>query len=105
MFKPILVKPLLNYKLWLKYADGTVGEVDLSHLAGKGVLAFWNNYANFEKVHIGESGQIAWNDEIDLCSDALYMKISGKKPEELFPNLKWEKAKNMESLGKISPLK
>jgi hypothetical protein len=42
-------------------------------------------------VSIGESGEIAWNEEVDLCPDALYMKITGKTPEELFPNLKMEK--------------
>lgn len=44
MVKPIQVKALPNYKLWLKYADGVEGEVDLAHLAGKGVFALWNDY-------------------------------------------------------------
>ena len=84
MHKIIAVKPLKNYKLWLEYANGTTGEVDLSHLTGKGVFKLWDNYENFEKVYIGESGQVAWSDEIDLCPDSLYMKLTGKSADELF---------------------
>lgn len=90
MFKPIEVKALQDYKLWVKYADGVEGKVDLSHLVGKGVFALWNDYAAFEKVYIGDYGEIAWSDEIDICPDTVYMKITGKTPEELFPNLKAE---------------
>ena len=84
MHKIISAKPLKDYILWLEYADGTTGEVDLSHLAGKGVFKLWNNYENFEKVYIGKSGQVAWSDEIDLCPDSLYMKITGQAVDELF---------------------
>ena len=90
MFKPIKVKALQKYRLWLEYTDGVKGEVDLSHLAGKGVFALWNDYTAFENVYIGESGEIAWSEEVDLCSDALYLKVTGKTPEEVFPNLKQE---------------
>lgn len=90
MVKPIQVKALPNYKLWIKYADGVEGEVDLSHLAGKGVFALWNDYRAFEKVYIGESRQIAWTDEIDICPDAIYMKLTGQTPEDFFPSLRIE---------------
>ncbi len=90
MFKPVQVKALPNYKLWVKYSDGVEGEIDLSHLAGKGVFSLWNDYTAFEKVYIGNSGQIAWSDEIDICPDTVYMTITGKTPEQLFPNLKAE---------------
>lgn len=90
MFKPIKVKALQKYRLWIEYTDGVKGEVDLSHLAGKGVFSLWNDYTAFENVYIGESGEIAWNEEVDLCSDALYLKVTGKTPEEVFPNLKQE---------------
>ena len=90
MFKPVQVRPLSNYKLWIKYSDVIEGEVDLSHLAGKGVFSLWNDYATFEKVYIGDSGQIAWSDEIDIDPDKVYMTITGKTPEELFPNLRTE---------------
>jgi len=53
MFKPIEVKALADYKIWVKYSDGVEGEVDLSHLAGKGVFKVWNDYSAFEKVYIG----------------------------------------------------
>lgn len=90
MLKPLEVRALPNYKLWIKYSDGMAGEVDLSYLVGKGVFTAWQDYQVFEKVYIGSSRQIAWNEEIDLCSDALYLKITGKKPEDLFPSLQSE---------------
>lgn len=92
MFKPVELKALSNYKLWLRYSDGVEGEVDLSHLAGKGVFDLWNDYENFEKAYIGESGQIVWSDDIDMCSDSLYMRLTEKTPEEIFPKLREIKA-------------
>ena len=90
MFKPLEVKALTNYKLWVKYSDGVEGEVDLSHLVEKGVFLLWNDYSAFQKVYIGDSGEIAWSDKVDICSDSIYMEITGKTPEELFVNLKKE---------------
>jgi hypothetical protein len=90
MFKPVQVKALPDYKLWLQYSDGVAGEVDLSHLTGKGVFTLWNDYTAFQQVYIGESGQVAWTEGIDLCPDALYMKLTNQSPEQLFPKLKAE---------------
>lgn len=92
MLKAIAVKALLDYKIWVKYADGVEGEVDLSYLVGKGVFSLWNDYDAFKNVHIGKYGEIAWGESIDICPDSTYMKITGKTPEQLFPNLKLEKA-------------
>ena len=86
--RPVEVKALENYRLWIKYSDGAEGVVDLSDLVGKGVFAAWEDEREFQKVHIGPSGEIAWSEEIDLCPDALYLKITGKQPEELFPKLR-----------------
>ncbi len=63
------------------------GWSDLSNLVGKGVFKLWNDYSVFEKVYIGSHGEIAWSDKIDLCPDAIYLKITGKTPEQIFPNL------------------
>lgn len=88
MFKPIAVKALPAFKLWLRYPDGVEGEVDLSHLAGRGIFKIWDDYVVFERVDIGEHGEITWTAEVGLCPDALYLKLTGKRPEEVFPNLK-----------------
>jgi len=85
---PVEVKPLDHYQIWIMYSDGVEGVVDLSYLVGDGVFALWNDYAEFQKVHIGPSGEIAWNEQIDLCPDAIYLKLTGKQPEDIFPKLK-----------------
>ena len=90
MFRPVQVRALPNHKLWVRYADGIEGEIDLGRLAGKGVFALWDDYSAFEKVYIGSEGQIAWSDTIDICPDAVYMTITAKTPEQLFPNLATE---------------
>ena len=88
MPKPTEVRPLDNYRIWIKYSDGIEGVVDLSDLAGVGVFALWNDYREFQKVHIGTSGEIAWNEQIDICPDSTYLKITGKNPEDIFPKLR-----------------
>jgi hypothetical protein len=90
MYKIMEFRVLSDYNIWLKYSDGTQGTVNLSHLVGKGVFALWNNYEEFKKVCIGSSGELLWSTEVDLCPDSLYMQITGKKPEELFPAIKRE---------------
>ena len=87
LLQPVAVAPREGHRIWLRYADGVEGEVDLSHLAGKGVFTVWNDRSVFERVHISEWRSIAWNDEIELCPDALYMEITGKTPEEIMPGL------------------
>ncbi|NLG83941.1 MAG: DUF2442 domain-containing protein, partial [Firmicutes bacterium] len=64
-----------NYCLELEFDDGVSGSVDLSHLAGKGVFALWDDYRVFEGVRISSSGELVWGDKIDLCPDSLYLKI------------------------------
>ena len=85
MFKPIAVKALKKYVIWVKYEDGSEGKVDLSHFAGKPMFQFWEEDKNFEKVYIDETtGAIAWNDEIDFCPDSIYIQINNIDPEKYF---------------------
>lgn len=92
MLKIVQVEALSDYHLWLKFSDGIEGEIDLSHLVGKGVFALWNDVQTFQAVHIGSYGELSWSDEVELCPDALYMTVTGQSPEQLFPNLQFETA-------------
>ena len=90
MVKPISVSALPNYRIKVVFSDGAEGSVDLSDLVGQGVFQAWKDEKFFARVHIGEGRQIRWNEEIELCPDAIYLRLTGKTPEDLFPNLKRE---------------
>jgi len=84
------VNVLPDYRLQLTFDDGMSGPVDLSGLVGKGVFALWRDRRFFEQVRIGSLGELAWGDQIDLCPDALYLRVTGKNPEDVFPALRRE---------------
>ena len=88
MFRPVEVKALPGYELWLRYEDGTQGKVDLSRLVGHGVFTAIKDPVEFAKVRIHKSGAIAWAEDIDLCPDALYLEITGQRAEDVFPSLR-----------------
>jgi len=90
MLRPVEVRALPPHGLWVRYADGVEGEIDLSHLVGRGVFALWEDPLAFERVSIGSAGQIAWSDAMELCADAVYIEITGKTPQDVFPKLKTE---------------
>ncbi len=90
MIRPISVSALPNYRIRVVLSDGAEGSVDLSDLVGHGVFKAWKDERFFAGVHLGPGRQIRWSEEIELCSDAVYLRLTGKTPEELFPQLKRE---------------
>ena len=88
MARPIEVRALPNFRIWLRYDDRTEEEVDLSDLAGRGVFKAWDDKSFFDSVRLGSHGAIEWGSAIDICPDAMYLRLTGKSPEEIFPNLR-----------------
>jgi len=69
-----------TYKVKLKYTDGVSGEVDLSTVFShpKGLVAEVVKGQLFEKCFV-ESGGLAWPNGLELCPDALRMKLVTKR--------------------------
>lgn len=85
MTQAIEVKPRNGFKLWLRFADGAEGVVDLSRLAGRGVFRCWDATDAFKAVRVAEHGAVVWGDDVELCADALYLQVTGKAVDEVMP--------------------
>ena len=86
MFEPLEVKALSDFRIWIRYADGEEGEVNLSHRAGQGVFGLWEDESKWKNVQSAEDGAICWSEDVELCPDATYLKLTGRSPEEALPN-------------------
>ena len=75
--RPIEVKALNNYSIFIKFSDGVQGAVDLKRLAHKGIFHDWDKNNLFSQVHIDDYGAIAWNEKIDICPDSVYLRLKG----------------------------
>jgi hypothetical protein len=87
VLKPIHVEALGDFRIRIGFADGTEGVVDLRRFAHRRVFRIWDEPGAFERVSIGPSGEIQWSGDVAICSDALYLTITGKAIEEVFPSL------------------
>jgi hypothetical protein len=72
------IRILSNYRLSVKFLDGTRGEVDLSRLIlsdQAGVFPLLRDPALFAQATI-EYGTVTWPGEIDLAPDSMYDQIN-----------------------------
>jgi len=72
-----------DFRVSLRFDDGVLGVVDLSHLAGRGVFQAWLLDRVFEQVFISPVGALQWPGDIDLCPDSLYRQVTGKTAAEV----------------------
>jgi len=74
------VKPLPNFRLWIKFDDGASGEADLKKLIDfKGVFAPLKDEREFVKVSVHpEYFVVHWPSGADLDSEVLYSLVTGK---------------------------
>jgi hypothetical protein len=71
------VEALPNFRLQVRFVDGTEGMVDLAALVCSpkaGVFASLADPVHFARVFV-EHGAVTWPGEIDLAPDAMYAEI------------------------------
>ena len=77
LHRVVAVEARPNYRVWVRFEDGAQGEVDLSHLAGRGVFKRWDDPAEFATVRIDpESGTLIWAGGLDVAPDRLYRDVT-----------------------------
>jgi hypothetical protein len=84
----ITAKALPGFRLELHFDNGESGVADLSEFFGRGVFVAWEEPRAFDQVRVTSEGAVEWPGEIDMCPDALYLRMTGKRPDEIFPTLR-----------------
>ena len=80
MIKPVEVKAIEKYKLFVKYSDGVEGEISLSHLKADQNYSFLDDWEFFSnQVCIDErTNDIIWKGKPGLCKNAIYKQLELK---------------------------
>ncbi len=73
------VKAEPDHRLFVRFADGISGKVQLDLSEVRGVLAPLRNPSFFERGFV-DHGAVAWPGNIDLAPDAMYQQVVKQGP-------------------------
>ena len=79
MEKIIYVQALSDWRLEVRFSDGTQGVISLKDRLFGPMFEPLKDHAMFAKVSIDEYGAICWPNGADLAPDAIYTAICGKR--------------------------
>ena len=76
MFDVIEARYISSYTVWLRFEDGSEGEVDLSAELYGPVFEPLKDPAFFSQLHVNpDTGTIEWPNKADLAPEFLYEKV------------------------------
>ena len=78
MERIVHVKALQDWRLEIRFSDGTAGVVALQDRLFGPMFEPLKDPAFFEQVQVDEFGAVCWPNGADLAPDALYEKLRGK---------------------------
>ena len=82
MKRPVRVSPLPGDRISIVFSDGLEGVIDISSSIGRRVFAPLADLQVFAGVHLGDHGQIAWSEEMEICPGAAYLEAFGQRSHE-----------------------
>jgi hypothetical protein len=71
----IAAKPVRDHVVWLKFEDGSEGEVDLASELWGPVFEPLKDPEYFRRLTVAEYGTIAWPNGADLAPEFLYDRV------------------------------
>ena len=82
MIRIVQVKPLVGYRLWVRFNDGVEGIYEVEPERRGGVFAQLRDPAVFNEVAINEDfGCVEWPGGIDLCPTAMHEEMARRVVE------------------------
>lgn len=83
----VKARPLNRYRVWVRFADGAEGRIDLSDFAGRGVFRRWEEPGVWEGMRI-RSDTLEWGSDdpkrvLDFCPEMLYSRLTGVDCDEM----------------------
>lgn len=82
--KAVEVFALPDYNLQVRFEDEVTGIIDLKPFVQKGIFTALQNEKLFAEVKFNQSA-IFWNEELEIDLLNVYLELSGKHFDELFP--------------------
>lgn len=82
--KAVEVFALPEYKLQVRFEDEVAGIIDLKPLVQKGIFTVLQNERLFAEVKFNQLA-IFWSEELEIDLLNVYLELSGKSLDELFP--------------------
>jgi len=74
-YNVIAAKHVHDYVLWVKFEDGTEGEIDLSSELWGPIFEPVKQPEYFRTVAVAEYGTIAWPNGADIAPELLYERV------------------------------
>ena len=74
-YNVVAAKHVRNHVVWVKFEDGTEGEIDLRSELWGPVFEPLQDTGYFAQVVVAEYGTIAWPNGADLAPEFLYERI------------------------------
>ena len=79
MYKLVEIKPLENYRLFLKYYNGVSGEYNLEKIIESDDYKILRSEKIFNQVYIDEkTNDIYWPCGVNICKSAVYRQLELK---------------------------
>jgi Protein of unknown function (DUF2442) len=69
------VRSLDGFRLYVEFADGLVGQVDLSERLFGPLFEPLRDWKEFSKAYVDDFGAVCWPNGADLAPDALYERV------------------------------
>jgi len=80
-YNVVEAKHVRNFTIWVRFEDGTSGEIDLASELWGPVFEPLKDVEYFRNLEVAEYGTVAWPNGADIAPEFLYERVRVVAPE------------------------